>query len=235
MPQTTNFYQKLNINYQFWRLLYIEQFSSVITMLKILVKLVGQAVVLTTLTTSLTACAILWPSQNSKPSLAPPENVSVALLSSEPLIDLPKQDIVYAQNALNKLGYEVGSADGIWGPRSAKAIRKFEQTNNLDSARGHLSELNLHTLGKRTKLTRGSKATSNYHPFSARVDANAALEGAPQLVIIERTRALLAKPNPYSEVLSKLSSGTGVYVIGLQEGWYEVESEGQIRGYLKAN
>jgi hypothetical protein len=114
------------------------------------------------------------------------------------------------------------------GPRSAQAIRQFEASYNLTSAGGHQSELNLRGLEKVSKLPRDGKATQitlREYPLSARVDASQLREGAPQLVIIERTRSLLAKPNPYSEVISELPSGTGIYVISLTEGWYEVELE----------
>ena len=209
--------------------------------MRLLAKPVYQSMVLVVLITSLSACAIFSTSQEVQPSPAsskPSPWGDGILPNSKALVDLPIADIVYAQNALNKLGYQIGSADGIWGPKSATAIRKFERSYDLQSAGGHLSELNLYALEKITKLTRSGEATQitlNQNPLSARVDARVPLEGAPQLVIIERTRALLAKPNPYSEVIAKLPSGTGIYVIGLREGWYEVESEGRIRGYLKAN
>ncbi|MFT5137019.1 MAG: peptidoglycan hydrolase-like protein with peptidoglycan-binding domain [Arenicella sp.] len=207
----------------------------------LIVKLLCQSVVLFALISCLSACALFLPSQETQPSPTPskPKLITDDLLaSSEPLVDLSIGDIAYAQNALIKLGYKLGLADGIWGPRSAQAIRQFEASYNLTSAGGHLSELNLRGLEKVTKLPRDGKAsqiTLRGYPLSARVDAAQLREGAPQLVIIERARSLLAKPNPYSEVISELVRGTGIYVISLTEGWYAVELEGRIRGYLKAN
>lgn len=220
---------------------YKQFIPNVLTKVTLIVKLLCQSVVLLALISCLNACAIFSPSQETQPCPArsKPKLIADNLLpSSEPLVGLSTGDIAYAQNALIKLGYELGLADGIWGPRSAQAIRQFEASYNLTSASGHLSELNLSGLEKVTKLPRDSKATKitlREYPLSAKVDARQLREGVPQLLIIERTRSLLAKPNPYSEVISELAIGTGIYVISLTEGWYEVASEGQIRGYLTAN
>lgn len=241
MSQKTNLAQSIKINQSLNIVLCSQLNLGLLPLSKLLVKLVFQTMTVLVLIGNLSACAIFTPIQSVEPVSGLPEAtppVKEVYISSEPLMNLSKKDIIDAQNALNELGYEIGYADGIWGPRSAKAIRKFEQANGLDSARGHLSELNLNALGKETKITRKDQAaqiTLNQYPFSARVDSSAPLGGAPQLVIIERARALLAKPNPYSEVVSQLARGTGVYVIRLQQGWYEVESENQIKGYLKAN
>jgi peptidoglycan hydrolase-like protein with peptidoglycan-binding domain len=167
----------------------------------------------------LSACAIFLPSQETQPSPASSKPKLIAddlLPSSEPLVDSSIEYIAYAQNALIKLGYKLGLADGIWGPRLGQAIRQFEASYNLTSAGGHLSELNLRGLEKVTKLARDGKATQitlREHPLSSRVDASLLREGAAQLVIIERTRALLAKPTPYSEVIR----GTVIDLIGLTD------------------
>jgi peptidoglycan hydrolase-like protein with peptidoglycan-binding domain len=39
---------------------------------------------------------------------------------------VPLDDLEGVQNALNKLGYEPGKADGLDGPRTQGAVRKFQ-------------------------------------------------------------------------------------------------------------
>lgn len=166
----------------------------------------------------------------------PPPKVEV-LPSPAPIERATKSDIHYAQSALNHLGYTVGQVDGIWGPRSAQAVRNFEQMHRLHSADGHLSRLNLYMLEKTSKLEHGhivAKPVSR-KGIRAKLDSSIPLSSGPQLVIIDRVYAILAKPNPFSQLLIELPVGTGVYIIRLQEGWYEVESEDRIHGYIKAN
>lgn len=159
--------------------------------------------------------------------------------SSTPLTRLPKDKIFEAQQRLSLLGYGVGPVDGIWGPRSAKAIRNFELDNGLSTANGFLSELNLHMLdtlthSKRQRSRRASKAESG-QGISAKLDKSVGLNQGPQLVFTDREYDLLLKPNPYSERLVRLTKGVGIYVLSLQEGWFEVESENQQKGYIKAD
>jgi hypothetical protein len=92
---------------------------SVLTKVTLIVKLLCQSVVLLALISCLSACALFLPSQETQPSPAPSKPKLIAddlLPSSEPLVDLSIRDIAYAQNALIKLGYKLGLADGIWRP-----------------------------------------------------------------------------------------------------------------------
>lgn len=168
------------------------------------------------------------------PPVAPP---IVVTPSAEPIIDPPAPDIQYAQACLKQLGYKIGAVDGIWGPRSAKAIRSFELSNGITSANGHLSELNLITLQQFSNLSRDSmpeiKPVTRVG-LAAKIKTSLTNSQAPQLVIIDEPYTLLAKPNPFSATVATLQVGTGIYVLSLQEGWYEVESEDRVHGYIKA-
>jgi len=44
---------------------------------------------------------------------------------------IEKKVIYKAQRSLSQLGYDPGPIDGIWGPRTEKAIKKFQQNNKL--------------------------------------------------------------------------------------------------------
>ena len=44
---------------------------------------------------------------------------------------IEKKVIYKAQKSLSQLGYDPGPIDGIWGPRTEKAIKKFQQDNKL--------------------------------------------------------------------------------------------------------
>ena len=171
-----------------------------------------------------------------EPTPPPPPKV-IVLPSSAPIARAAKSDILFAQAALNELDYAVGEVDGIWGPRSARAIRNFEKMHRLHSANGRLSKLNLYMLEKSSKLKRGNiiSKTDTRKGIRAKLDSSVPLGNGPQLVIIDQPYSVLAKPNPFSEQLIELPVGTGVYIIRLQEGWYEVESENRLHGYIKAN
>jgi hypothetical protein len=175
------------------------------------------------------------PQEQTKAPPPPP------LPSAAPIAYAAKSDIMYAQRTLNKLGYNAGIVDGIWGPQSARAIRNFEKKYQLDTANGLLSELNLFMLEKFSNTSREQQASVNEpsvprgNGISAKLDRSTPLSNAPQLVILDRSYPMLAKPNPFSEKIATLDAGSGIYVISLQEGWYEVESEQQIKGFVKAD
>jgi peptidoglycan hydrolase-like protein with peptidoglycan-binding domain len=50
------------------------------------------------------------------------------------------------QNKLIDKGYNVGKVDGIWGSRSAAALKKYQQANGLQ-ATGQLDQQTADTLG----------------------------------------------------------------------------------------
>lgn len=188
---------------------------------------------------ALTACdaAMFGKKEVEEPVTAPPPEPVIELPSAEPIIDASKADIRFAQTVLNDLGFDVGVVDGIWGPRSARAIRNFERINGLTSAQGKLSELNLTMLERIGNTQRGDAFAppERVSGLAARLDKSAPLEQGPQLIIADKAYPLMAKPNPYSEILATLVAGTGIYVIRQQDGWFEVESEDRVRGFIQAN
>ncbi|MEM7358745.1 MAG: peptidoglycan-binding domain-containing protein [Pseudomonadota bacterium] len=194
---------------------------------------------LITLSLFLSACdsTMFNKKEVAEPAPTPPPEPVIEQPSAEPIINVSKADIRFAQTVLNELGYKVGTVDGIWGPRSARAIRNFERINGLTSANGKLSELNLTMLERIGNSKRGDEfAPQKPSPsLSAKLDKTVPLEQGPQLVFTDKTYPLLAKPNPYSELLATLVAGTGIYVIRQQDGWFEVESEDEIRGFIQAN
>ena len=179
--------------------------------------------------------------------LPEPEIISAPVepsLSPLPLEELTKVDYKFAQAALDQLGYDVVYIDGIWGPKSATAIKQFENDNQLISANGLLSELNLTRLSEATTVNRNdfevtaqstqpTQTTFDERGIATKLDPNIPLSQSPQLIITDLSYAVLAKPNPYSETVAQLPQGTGLYIIGLQEGWYEVETLERTRGYIQ--
>jgi hypothetical protein len=51
-----------------------------------------------------------------------------------------------AQQALNERGYNVGNVDGVWGPGTADAVRRFQQAQGLPDS-GALDTQTLSALG----------------------------------------------------------------------------------------
>ncbi|RBP48599.1 peptidoglycan-binding protein [Arenicella xantha] len=164
--------------------------------------------------------------------------VVAPIYSSAPIKAAPRTLLKFAQTALKKLGYSIGRIDGIWGPRSAQAVRDFEKDRELWSADGHLSELNLHHLAEESGLTLATfESEKKPEPagIARKLRGTAALAKGPQLIIVERVYQVFAKPNPYSATLTKLEPGTGIYVVAKQQGWYQIESMNRIKGYIKAD
>ena len=50
---------------------------------------------------------------------------------AEPELTLNRNDFRLIQTLLNVAGFDAGAADGIWGPRSANAMRRFQQSNGV--------------------------------------------------------------------------------------------------------
>jgi len=187
---------------------------------------------------SLTACGSFdQHSKNAKP--APLPVVKEIKRSAKPLKVVSVRDVRYAQTALTQLGYNLGAVDGMWGPRSAKAIIAFEKTQKIASAGGKLSELNLYALSKTTKVLRsaieGKKKTvsKKNKGLDDKLDKATPLSSAPQLIILDHPYPVLSKANPYSEIVTTLRAGAGVYVIARQGEWYEIESLERERGFIK--
>ncbi|MBT8113763.1 MAG: peptidoglycan-binding protein [Arenicella sp.] len=163
------------------------------------------------------------PSKAEQPSAAP--------------LEMSIRNISFAQTALNELGYQAGDVDGLWGPRSASAIRQFELDHSLASADGGLSELNLHTLEVVSGIDRNSlpeQRSTTRTGIAAKLNPATLRAEVPQLIITERPYPVLIRANPYSEVITTLPPGTGLYILNLQSGWYEVESTDNLRGYIRA-
>jgi peptidoglycan hydrolase-like protein with peptidoglycan-binding domain len=165
-------------------------------------------------------------------------NTELYQYSADPIIPGKIVDVRFAQQALNKLGYKIGAVDGLWGPRSARAIREFEAAADIVSANGHLSELNLYKLEIASGLSRenyGKLTIKSPTGVTAKLNRSIPLSKAPQLIIVDHEYVVLSKPNPYSSELLVLAPGTGIYVISRQDGYYEIESINRKRGYIKVD
>lgn len=78
--------------------------------------------------------------------------------------NLARNDVVMIQQALRQEGFYNGTADGVWGPRTASALMQFQQQNKL-GATGHLNTNTLDKLG----VELGAAASSS---TSADVNSN---------------------------------------------------------------
>lgn len=172
---------------------------------------------------------------------APVEKVAPApLYSVAPIVKPSKIDIRFAQSALTKIGYKIGPVDGLWGKRSAAALKAFENKHSLWSADGYLSELNLHTLELESKISRQEfkpKVVKTNRPkiIAQLLNKRVPLKNGPQLIIVERNYMVMGKPNPYSSKLLTLTPGTGIYVIARRDSWYEIETLERQGGFVKVD
>lgn len=159
-------------------------------------------------------------------------------LTTSPLKNVSTNDILFAQVALKQLNYNIGRIDGIWGPRSQQAIQQFEKIRNIQSANGNLSKANLYAMRKASKLkkndlSRFATTLPASEGIADKLDKQVALEGAPQLILLDKPYPMMEKANPFSEMIAVLQAGAGIYVISLENGWYEIESLNEQRGYIK--
>lgn len=160
--------------------------------------------------------------------VTPPQS---EVISAEPILTPTKQDKMFAQTALNQLGYKLGPPDAIWGKRSIKAINAFHADNNMAFTNGKITTLDMSEFETRTQLSYDDFAIST--SLLNKLDVNIPLSKGPQLIILDKNYPMLAKANPYSELLLNLEAGTGIYIIGHQLGWIEVESLSRQRGFIK--
>jgi peptidoglycan hydrolase-like protein with peptidoglycan-binding domain len=66
------------------------------------------------------------------PALTTPGTVDTTAIPPTPLLDLGQiEDAKLVQQRLIDLGYLFGTADGLWGPRSRKALRDFRRTQGV--------------------------------------------------------------------------------------------------------
>lgn len=172
---------------------------------------------------------------------APVEKVAPApLYSVAPITRPSKKSIRFAQSALTKVGYKIGPVDGLWGKRSAAALKAFENKHSIWSADGYLSELNLHTLEQESKISRQKfeqrvVKTKSPKVIAQLLNKKVPLKSGPQLIIVERNYLVMGKPNPYSSKLLTLTPGTGIYVIARQDSWYKIETLERQGGFVKVD
>lgn len=165
----------------------------------------------------------------------------VVMPSAEPIKNSSLKEIVFAQSALKKLGYNIRTVDGLWGPRSAQAMRLFEQQNNFESANGHLSQLNLFHLEKQSGIRvndirqpKRTKKKKRRAGLTAQLGPQTNFETGPKLVIANQNYNLYNKPSLKATKSVLIPKGTGLFVISKQNNWYKVESEDKARGYIQA-
>ena len=191
-----------------------------------------------TLLVGLSGCELLQLlDRSAKSTSRTSEPVPVASPRPKAIERPSDKEIRYAQAALTSLGYKLGATDGIWGPRSAGAIQQFEADQKLATANGRLSDLNLSRLkklvGKQPKNTQAKAKKNRVKSIASKIDRSVPLSSAPQLIFVDRAYSLLSKPNPFSEPLSIIKTGTGIYIISVQDGWYQVQADNQQRGFIK--
>jgi len=71
--------------------------------------------------------------------------------------------------------------------------------------------------------------------IAAKLSSQKPSRSTPELIIIDQDYSLMAKANPYSQVLSQIERGAGLYVLSQQNGWYEVETVSKQYGFIKEN
>jgi len=187
-----------------------------------------------------------------KPKPSPPPPV-VQRPTATPISNPKNSDIIFAQTSLKALGYPIGKVDGAWGKRSESAMRLFEKNQNIESANGKLSKLNLATLQntheplKANKTTQFQTLSSSLSPktdttnneatssIANKLSSENPNRNAPELIIVDQVYSVLVKPNPYSATITEIQAGTGLYILSQQSDWYEVETLNNQRGYIRDN
>ena len=68
------------------------------------------------------------PPQPARPQPAPPAQPRA---TPEPGVNVEGMTIFEMQERLNELGYKLGTVDGVSGPRTIEALKKFQGDNKL--------------------------------------------------------------------------------------------------------
>src|ERR1700719_1331933 len=68
------------------------------------------------------------PPQPARPQPAPPAQPRA---TPEPGVNAEGMTIFEMQERLNELGYKLGTIDGVSGPRTVEALKKFQSDNKL--------------------------------------------------------------------------------------------------------
>jgi len=78
---------------------------------------------------------------------------------------LNRNDIILIQQSLRQEGIYNGTADGVWGPRTANALMQFQEKNSIDSSAGidsnTLNELGVKLNGSAAAGSKTTLGTSN--------------------------------------------------------------------------
>ncbi len=91
------------------------------------------------------AAAAPRPMEGSRPVQEPTTSRAVTVPDAEPAVNT-KEAIARAQVRLKELGFDPGGADGVLGPRSIAAIRKYQTAKKLPVT-GRLTPETLNSLG----------------------------------------------------------------------------------------
>lgn len=174
--------------------------------------------------------------QKPKSDLQPPPKVqSIDPKLLEPISPVSKENAFYIQKALTKLGYQPGVADGIWGPKSSKALAEYQTKNGLLTHKNK-GLPSLHVLNKletQSGLPRSSVKKISKAPSLGQIAAQAQNNKQPQLVFLSQQQEMLTKPNPFSKILRRLNKDTGIYLLGIKDGWIHIQTKDLVRGYIK--
>jgi len=90
--------------------------------------------------------------------------------------------VTKAQGLLNKLGYKLGSADGVAGPKTVRAVRRFQKSHRI-RVDGKITPALLSALQRKnarratgrslaSKSTRRARSTAKLEPETRSIDAN---------------------------------------------------------------
>lgn len=186
------------------------------------------------------ACATKQQEPLLEPAPEPARPPIETALSPLPIAEVSELDIRYVQAALNQLGFNAGPIDGVWGPLSTRAIRLFESAYQLASADGYISELNLSKLTEISTIKREAIVAPTPAPVTQLQTyglqsklTDRPLSDIPQLIVTDEDYTILSKPNPFSQIVEQLPAGTGIYIIDLTDGWYQIETLDRKIGYIQ--
>jgi peptidoglycan hydrolase-like protein with peptidoglycan-binding domain len=83
----------------------------------------------------LAGCAGAPETPSSAPRATPPPQPSqpppAGTQQPEPAVSVEGMTIFEMQERLNELGYKLGTVDGVSGPRTVEALKKFQSDNKL--------------------------------------------------------------------------------------------------------
>lgn len=135
----------------------------------------------------------------------------------------PPATVKSAQQALNEAGFDAGPADGLFGNKTAKAVRAFQKSRGL-TVNGELDDATIAAFDIVEREAPDSPAsTTTTTPPEIEIAEPASVETRR----VVETTDMKAQPDPFSSTVRSVRAGAEVSVLEQANEWSKVRYQGK--------